>query len=327
MMRSVRITDSTAVAQARRTAQSLGESIGLGDVAGGRLALVATELGSNVLKHGGGGELIVAMAGRGIDVLALDRGPGMADVAACMADGYSTSGTPGNGLGAVRRLAQQFHVASWPGRGTAVLAHVNETGRADDLPAPIAAVVVPKPGEESCGDSWSCHEDAEGRTLFVVDGIGHGPEAARAAHEAVLAFQRHRDAAVADIIEAVHQALRPTRGAAIAVARLDWASSSIAFAGLGNIGSVAVPRQGPLKRMVSHNGTAGHTARRIQSFDYPCSEGLIVMYSDGIGNNWSFDPYPGLVLMPPRLVAGVLYRDAARGRDDAAVLVARTARP
>lgn len=324
MMQALRVADSPGVAQARRAALALAESIGFDAVTAGRLALVVTELGTNVVKHGGGGELIVALAGQGIDVLALDRGPGMADVAACMADGYSTSGTAGNGLGAVRRLTQQFHVASWPSRGTAVLAHVGAPGRAAAAPAPTGAVVVPKPGEESCGDGWSCHDDAQGRTLFVVDGIGHGPEAARAAHEAVLAFQRHRTAAVGDIIEAVHQALRPTRGAAIAVARIDWTSSSIAFAGLGNIGSVAVPRQGPLKRMVSHNGTAGHTARRIQSFDYPCSEGLIVMYSDGIGSNWSFDPYPGLVLMPPRLVAGVLYRDGARGRDDAAVLVART---
>ncbi len=321
-MKAVRIGDSTGVAQARRGAHALGESIGLDEKSLGRLDLVVTELGTNVLKHAGGGDLLACIAGPGIDVIALDRGPGMADVNACLADGYSSSGTPGHGLGAVRRLSQKLHIGSWPGRGSALLAHVGSA----PAPAPIAAVVMPKPGEEACGDGWSCHEDSEGRTLFVVDGIGHGPEAARAAHEAVLAFQKHRSAPVAHIVEAVHEALRATRGGAIAVARVEWASATVAFAGLGNIAGVIHPLQGAAKRMVSHNGTAGHTARRIQSFDYPCSEGLIVMHSDGVSNNWSLDPYPGLALMPPRLVAAVIHRDAARGRDDAAVLVARSLR-
>ena len=87
---------------------------GFGEVDSGKVALVATELSTNILKHGRGGELLVGTYGEGgesgIELLALDKGPGIADVAACLADGYSTAGTAGKGLGAVMRQSHHFSV-------------------------------------------------------------------------------------------------------------------------------------------------------------------------------------------------------------------------
>ena len=80
--------------------------------------------------------------------------------------------------------------------------------------------------------------------------------------------------------------------------------------------------------MVSHNGTAGHSAGRIQEFTYPVPpQATIVMFSDGLGSHWDLAAYPGLAQRSPALIAGVLYRDFSRRRDDVTVVVARERRP
>jgi anti-sigma regulatory factor (Ser/Thr protein kinase) len=322
---AVPVSDESAVAEARRRAVAAATALGVDEVQAGQVAIVATELATNLVKHGSGGRLLVGTGERAIELLALDRGPGMSDIARCLADGYSSAGTPGNGLGAVRRLSQQVEIASWPGKGTAVYARV---ARAEAGPAPaIAGVVVAKPGEDACGDAWAWHEDAEGRTVFVVDGLGHGTDAAVAANEAVRQFMRSRAEAPADIVQAVHLALRHTRGGAVAVARIVWASATVVYAGLGNIAGTVAGPGGQLRRMVSHNGTAGHNARKIQAFEYPCGGGPLIMHTDGIGTGWTLGPYPGLAQAHPMLAAGVLYRDHARGRDDATVVVTATSPP
>src|SRR5262249_12718185 len=157
------------------------------------VALVATELSTNLIKHGRGGELLIgSFAGHqasGIELIALDKGPGMANVNACLEDGYSSSGTAGQGLGAVIRQSHDVDIASWPGTGTAVLARL-EAGHPlprKKLPsrARTGAVAVPMRGEDICGDSWSVFDQGGAPTLLVADGLGHGPEAAEASVEAV----------------------------------------------------------------------------------------------------------------------------------------------
>lgn len=336
-MFEVMVTEQSQVSEARRRASAAAAAAGFSETAAGRVALAATELATNLLKHGGGGRLVVGAADHHVDLLALDTGAGIGDLGRALADGYSTAGTAGNGLGALRRMADPFAVVSWPGRGTAMLARVHATssvpaapvGGADDAPGELAGLVLARPGEAACGDAWSHADDAEGRTVFVVDGLGHGMDAARAANEAVAQFQRSRHQMPDEIVQAVHGAIRHTRGAAVGVARIDWASATIRFAGVGNIASSFVPQAAgqPVRRMVSHNGIVGHNARKIQCFDYPCGEGLLVMHSDGIGTSWNLASYPGLLRAHPLLVAGVLYRDFARGRDDATAVVVDTRPP
>ncbi|TAL22851.1 MAG: anti-sigma regulatory factor [Aquabacterium sp.] len=323
----IAVTEPTQVAEARRSVVQAAQEAGFDETAVGQAALVATELGTNLLKHGGGGRLLVGVAGSALEVLALDKGPGMADVDACMADGYSTAGTPGNGLGAVRRLAKEVHVASWPGRGTAVFARLCPGAAGPQEGEGGFSIQVPKPGEQACGDGWAMHEDDGGRTVFVVDGLGHGTEAAVAANAAIAQFRRSAGGSVTEIVQAVHQGMRHTRGGAVAVARIEWASATVAFAGLGNIAAAVLTPQGQVRRMVSHNGTAGHNARKIQAFDYPCGEGILVMHTDGIGTGWKPDDYPAMARLHPMLLAGILYRDFSRGRDDATVVACRTGRP
>lgn len=328
-MISIAVNDPSQISEARRGAGSVAERNGFNATDAGRVALVATELASNLIKHGGGGELLLGSYedgdGSGVEAIALDRGPGMANVEACLQDGYSSAGTQGNGLGAVIRQSNLVDIASWPGVGTAVLARV-ETGRANVQRSRShtgwGAVSLAMPGETVCGDSWTVSNNGSVRTLFVADGLGHGHEAAEAAVEAVRLFHRFNGHQVPTLLDYVHGGLRSTRGAAVSIARFDPSAPHMVFGGIGNVaGTLAV--DGELKRMVSMPGTAGYNARKIQSFEYPFGKGLIILNSDGLATGWSIGKYPNLVAAHPTLIAAILYRDFSRRRDDATVLVGK----
>jgi len=150
--------------------------------------------------------------------------------------------------------------------------------------------------------------------------------AARASAEAISAFRRDSESAPIAVLNRVHAALRGTRGAAVAVADIDPAQGVVRYAGIGNISGVIVRSDKPLS-MVSHNGTAGFHIPRLQEFLYPLpEEALIVMHSDGLTTNWNVDHYPGLRRRHPSIIAGVLYRDASRNRDDVCVVATRITR-
>ena len=233
-----------------------------------------------------------------------------------------------SGLGAIARLATAFDIHSVPGTGTAVVAELwaRTPGRATGGTLEVAGVTAPYPGETLCGDAWAVARRPEGGLILVVDGLGHGPDAHAAALEAVRLFQQSQRAEPVAVVEALHAGLRSTRGAALAVAGIEVGRSLVRYAGLGNIGGTILWR-GAARNLVSHNGIAGHEARRIAEFTYPFPDGaLLVLHSDGLTGHWSLDPYPGLAERHPALVAGVLYRDFKRGRDDVTVVVARAAR-
>jgi len=307
--------------------------MGFDETAAGRVAIVATELATNIVKYGVPGEILVGTyedgTGSGVEILALDKGPGLSDLGLPLRDGHSTGGSAGEGLGAVRRLSGAFDIVSRPGSGTAVLARLSH-GRAapssETLPV-FGAVSVPLKGETANGDAYAVRERADGWTVMVADGLGHGPEAAKASQEAVRVFRRQQDREPSAILSAVHAGLRHTRGGAVSVARYDREAEVLAFAGIGNVLG-AVVSGSAAKRTVSLAGTAGHAARRIQEFEYPMRpDGLFLLCSDGIATGFSIDGYPGLAGAHPSLVAGVVFRDFARARDDAIVLVVRGGAP
>jgi anti-sigma regulatory factor (Ser/Thr protein kinase) len=328
-MKSVGVNDQSGVAEARRAATDLAGRVGFSEVESGKLALIATELSTNMLKHGSAGEMLVGTYSdddsQGIEILALDKGRGMNNVAACLEDGYSSAGTAGRGLGAVIRQSHFVDVGSWPGLGTAVLARVapgKPEGRKPPPPPSWGGISVAMTGQEVCGDAWSVSDTGGVRTLLVADGLGHGPDAAEASVEAVRLFHRYNGHTVANLIEYVHGGLRATRGAAVSIARFDAPAKKIVFSGIGNVAGMTVVA-GETKRMVSMAGTAGFAARKIQSFDYPFERGLVILYSDGLATSFTTERYTNLANLHPSLIAAILYRDFNRRRDDATVLVAK----
>ena len=314
--------------EARRLAVAMARHLGFDEAGQGRVALVVTEAGTNLVKHAKGGELILRPAGEVLEVLALDRGPGMADVGRFLVDGVSTAGSPGNGLGSIARHSGPLEIYSLPEAGTAMLIRLAPPPAAG-APAPgameLGVVSVPYPGESECGDGWSVQEQ-DGRTLLLMaDGLGHGPQAAEAAREAIRVFHERADRGPAEVIRAAQEPMRGTRGAALAIAAVDPIRREVPYAGVGNSSaSIHAPNAARPVKLVSHNGTVGHERRKVQEFTYPWPPGaLLVMHSDGLATHWRLDRYPGLAARHPGLVAGVLFRDARRGRDDATVLAAR----
>ena len=157
------IGDMSGVGEARRTALWLAARMGFGEGRAGQLALVVTELATNLATHARNGEILLRPLDSpsehpGIEVLAIDAGPGIPDMALSERDGYSTAGTLGHGLGAIRRQSDDFWVYTQPS-GTVIAARVaRDAGAApNQLPLDIGAVCVSKPGEDVCGDQWGWH--------------------------------------------------------------------------------------------------------------------------------------------------------------------------
>jgi anti-sigma regulatory factor (Ser/Thr protein kinase) len=321
------VSELSEVGEARRAAVGLVRRKGLTAGIAARVALVATEMATNLLKHAGGGFVAISefadTNGSGIELLAVDKGPGMADVARCSADGFSTTGSSGTGLGAISRNSDRHAIYSRPGIGTAIMARFIAESAVSPQAPEIGLVSATYPGENVCGDGWVTSSGRMGATLLLVDGSGHGPPAAHAAETATRAFTDNSDKPCVPLVEEIHRALAPTRGAALAVARIDSAAQVVRFVGVGNICGV-LAAGGEARRMASYNGTVGHVAPRIREFTYPfTSRPLVLLHSDGLSARWEIGAYPGLATNHPSLVAGVIFRDHRRGRDDATVVAMR----
>jgi anti-sigma regulatory factor (Ser/Thr protein kinase) len=328
----VGISGQSDIGECRRTARRLGEACNLDENDVGKICIVATELATNVVRHGGGGEMLVQVLNDGVrpqlEMLAIDRGRGMEDVDRCLRDGYSTGGTPGTGLGAVSRLSSTFDIFSVPGQGTVALSRV-EPKFAESSPAAGAnrlqfgAICVALAGEIECGDTWRIADRGAVLSVMVADGLGHGPLAATASRAAAQAFADRPFDEPSSVLQSLHRGLAATRGAVAACARLHAAEGRVDYAGVGNIHG-AIVGWGGSRGMVSHNGTLGIQVPRPKQFAYDWPPGeLVVMHSDGLSARWNLAEHPGLYTHHPAIVAAVLYRDLGRKRDDATVVVVR----
>jgi anti-sigma regulatory factor (Ser/Thr protein kinase) len=331
----VAVEESSQTGEARRVARKLAQDYGFDETRTEQVAIVVTEVCTNLLKHVGGGEILLRTACDGrdqvfeLELLALDRGPGIGNLEQCLRDGFSTGGSPGQGLGAIVRLSSVSDFYSDGGRGAAVLARWTvESSKAQQRGEPLqfGAVNVSKPGQEVCGDSWGVIQSESNATVMVADGLGHGPEAQTASREAIRILHENGELQPGELVERTHQALRSSRGAAVAVARIDHAKQMVVFAGVGNISGQIYAGAQSRQHLVSVNGTAGHQAQRIREFPYPWpTNGMLVMHSDGLSSQAGLEAHAGLALRDPSLIAGVLYRDFARRNDDATVVVAKSA--
>jgi anti-sigma regulatory factor (Ser/Thr protein kinase) len=325
---TVSVLEPTDVAAARRGAVHLAGRLGFSEVETGRVAIVVSEVATNLIKHGGGGQLSVhtveCPGGAGVEIVAFDQGRGIEDLDRSMRDGFSTSGSSGTGLGAIRRLSGHFDIYTREDCGTALVARLWPGTVNDPPPASlrVGGIVIPRAGEQIPGDGWASATDRDGCSILVADGLGHGPQAAEASAAATESFLRHPDSSPADQIAAAHLALRSTRGAAVAVTRIEPDRDRLTFAGIGNISGVVVD-DGNRHDLVSLNGIVGHSVRQIRTFEYSWPErGVLIMHSDGLTSHWSMNQYPGLGTADPALIAAVLCRDHRRTYDDVTVVAA-----
>ncbi len=329
--RAFPIDDASRIGEARRFAAQAAHDLGLPELHAGRLALIVTELGTNLHRHALHGRLLIAtrVSQRDIEVLAIDEGPGMPDLQRSMQDGQSTGGSPGTGLGAIRRLADDFDIHSAVPDGTVCVARVRLPASGPPAPTAAAAVIelgaimLPAPGETVCGDNWAVSLDGPSVRLLVADGLGHGPDAAKASKAATALLGAAPGGDLRDLLQKVHTRLQTTRGAAVCALAFQGGDAQASYCGAGNIVGRVISGIFD-KSIATQLGTAGLQMRRPEpaSIELP-AHALVILHSDGIATRWKPDRLLPVLRSDPSLVAAVLLRDHTRHRDDATVVVVR----
>lgn len=344
LVRDVPVHDPTRVRDVRVAAEEACVQSGFPAGRAAAAALVATELATNLLKHAGGGQVLIETVDAeperevsaprpALQITAIDHGPGIADLSAALGDGFSTTASLGAGLGTCRRLADVFDLHSSPGRGTVALARIHAAARHRAAPrdgtasAPVRAggINIPFVAGHS-GDAWACVRSGERITVLLADGLGHGPAAAEASDAAVRQLRLNADLTPWDLLGVLHRALRDTRGAAVAVAQLDLGARRLDFSGIGNVGARLRTGDG-WQHLLSHPGIVGahrpaHIPRRQLSWSPEC---LLVLHSDGLPSRWSLRADVPSAALDPGVTAALIVRDASSSarpvRDDTTVTV------
>ncbi|AYN37960.1 phosphatase [Streptomyces dangxiongensis] len=335
-MWEVPVHDSTRVRDARTAAQEACAEAGLDPARTAASELVATELATNLLRHAGGGQMVVnlvaspAGAGTSVQVFSLDHGPGFADAETVLRDGCSTAaGSLGAGLGSCLRSANAFHLYSLPGRGTVATARIDPepgTGGTAVPPVPAGGITTALSQADVCGDAWGWVRSGGLVTLLLADGLGHGPKAAHASTAAKAELRRAAHLPPAEILRRLHVALRPTRGPAVTVAQVDTDRAELSLAGVGNVAA----------RVRTGDGWASHVAQPgIVGAYFPAHvpvrrlpwrrDSLLVVHSDGLPSRWTPPEDPRLLAHDPSVVAAAILREAGSparpARDDTSVAV------
>ncbi|WNZ14111.1 ATP-binding SpoIIE family protein phosphatase [Streptomyces sp. 11x1] len=339
----VPVHDSTRVRDARVAAEAAAARAGLDEGRAAGCALVATELATNLLKHAGGGLILLDVVSRPdpdradgaapmVQIVAIDHGPGVRDIAGALRDGFSTTSSLGAGLGTCRRVADDFDLHSTVGRGTIALARLGtRKGRRAKPASPAPAVRaggvnVPFAGAEFSGDAWAWVRSGDLTTLMLADGLGHGVAAARASSAAVQQLYRAPELPPAQLLRRLEGALRDTRGAAVAVAQLDLSARRLLFAGIGNIGA-RLRTGAQWQSLLSRPGIVGaHRAAHLPQHEVAWGDDrLLVLHSDGLPSRWSPGPAAHSPSLDPAVIAAVIVRDASSParpvRDDTTVAV------
>jgi anti-sigma regulatory factor (Ser/Thr protein kinase) len=326
------VNESSHVGQVRRGVQALALRMCASEDVCARAALVATELSTNLLKHSTtGGQILYRAVGEevgiftSIEILSIDKGRGIPNISKAFTDGFSTAGSPGNGLGAIQRMSDSMEIFSADKRGTVISTQVRPRISSTKLAPPrVRTICVPLEGYDISGDYVVVVSKGGKLHIMLADGLGHGTEAAEASHRAAAVFRKNVTCELPEMMRQIHEALNLTRGAAVALASYDPAARWLKYVAVGNIDS-RICTGTEARGCGCLNGTAGLRMPTLVEFEYSVPAGAaFVMHSDGLSSRWTFKDYPGLSLQTPGVIAGLLFRDFARKRDDATVLVLAT---
>lgn len=177
-------------------------------------------------------------------------------------------------------------------------------------------------GQTACGDAYFIKEFENKVLIAVVDGLGHGPDAAVAAERAVEYIADHHKGSLTEIIEGSHERLKETRGAVAGIALIDRDRSVFRYSGVGNI-DIRVRARTKI-RPISVNGILGHNLRKVREEAFPYSAGdMIILHSDGISGNFDLNRYPPeLFRQHPQEIAKRIAAEFGRERDDLTIVVA-----
>ncbi len=340
---SIQIMDEAQVGAARRAVHEYAARLGFAERELAEIDIVVQELGTNAATYATENSWLhyTTTLGRaaGLELCYWDAGPGIYNIDRAVRDGVSTSGSLGTGLGAIRRLMDQFDLYSTvrttsrlslqaarrTTHGTAVLARKWRAGvRPDALGMSRVGVWSrPHPGEQLNGDAYVIKTHGASVLFAVIDGLGHGQGAKQAASLAVELLDEWAGEPLEEVFEAVHNALRSTRGAVMSAVVVNDASEEMYCAGVGNV-AIRVFNAPEHVTPIPAHGTLGARMSRVRVWKQKWTEdSIFIMASDGLSESWDIKAYPNLLERNPQLVAGILMRDYGRTSDDVTVLVAK----
>lgn len=328
------LTERSETSLVKKSLKALGLQIGFSPYQLAKLDIIISEITSNLFKHTSQqGEILFRMitqdGNQGIELISVDHGPGMADASHMMEDGVSTTQSLGTGMGAIRRLSDEFDIYSRKGWGTLLLSRIfknKQQASPGDADVQFSTFMVAHPQEEVCGDGLSYKSQGQQHTFLLTDGLGHGIHAHEASRYAIEAFQQTDSTAPCQILQTIHDQLSHTRGAVGMAITVNTAGHTIDYCGVGNIAfRMTAPLVEKGKHGISSNGTLGHNipARLTEERWVWHDPAWLIVHSDGIDMHWALKDYAGLLRKDLSLVAAALYKDYKRDRDDSTILVVK----
>ena len=326
--------------QARRAARKMATIIGFDEKATEGIAIVASELASNLTRHAGGGTLLFTRITRqgqsGIQIESRDTGPGIVDVNQALADGFSSVGGLGYGLGTVNRLMDEFEINSKrrPQSGTHIISKRwlrQKKVRLVACPLSFGAATRCHPVSNQNGDAFVIQKVNQCALIGVIDGLGHGQFAHRAAQAARDYVENHVDEPLSAIFRGTGRACRGTRGVVMALSKFEWEGqpgSQIAIrlsvASVGNIETRVFGSLQPL-RFEIRRGIVGVNAREPLVTEHKWDQNFImVMHSDGLSSHWRWHDFPEIPEAPPNIIAQKMLNRLGKDNDDATVVVVKS---
>lgn len=329
----IHVSHPVEVGTARRAVKTLVQEVGLEPLVGDKVALVVSELATNLIRHAGGGRLVLTplcAEGRlGIRVESIDQGPGIPNIPLAMKDGFSTAGGFGTGLGTIHRLMDELTIDSSPGQGTYIVC--SKWGKlpanpSRACPLDIGVATRPKPDYEQNGDSFVIVRGEDYVLVGVIDGLGHGPPAQLAAQTARRFVESHAEQSLEALFQGADYACHGTRGCVMALARFDWRLGKMLFASVGNIEARVVGALRPFNFTI-RRGIIGLSAPKALVTEHEWLHSMLVLYSDGVRSHWSWADFSELADKPATIIAQELLRRLAKPEDDATVLIVKGIQP
>jgi anti-sigma regulatory factor (Ser/Thr protein kinase) len=329
----MRVTWQGDVRQACNFARQLAATIGFPDTHAEEIMLAVNELTTNLLRHASGGFIKLSATdneGRpGIEIETDDSGPGIRDIDRAITDGYSTSGGLGIGLGTVNRMMDKLEIDSQSAGGTHIVCQrwVRRQGAsAEERELDFGAATRAYRNAPENGDTFLIKQWERYALAGVIDGLGHGQFAQRAAQTARHYIEEHFDQPLESLFRGVGRACRATRGVVMALARFDCGQQKVTVASVGN---VELRLMGGPQRFspVVRRGIIGLNAPNPLCCEQPWTPAsLLVVHSDGLRAHWSAEEFPEILSEPPGAAASRLLAALGKHEDDATVVVVRSKR-
>ena len=295
----------------------------------GELEVVVSEMVSNLIKHANQqGFFLVKEIEKddiqGIEIICIDHGPGMKNPEKMIEDGISSSGSLGEGLGAIKRLSDEFGLYSLPHWGTIIISrlYTKRIKKIDKKTLTFGTINVPADGEDKCGDGYGLLEKNDLLYFIAADGLGHGDNAHKASTAAINSFLKHKKTSTDILLRNIHTDIKKTRGAVCFTGVVDVKNNVIRYTGIGNISAKRLS-QHHNKNCVSYNGIVGYAMpSTLHESSLVWEENnIFVIHSDGLQTKWDLEKFPDIAKHDASMLAAALYKDYCRGHDDTLVMV------